>query len=102
MTSAELKEAVDGLITQAKDVCETAKAAARNRKSLTGDNFYGNKFHTRAVSLASTEARLTRALSEDSVAAGYRSRIIENLATIRSVQSSPRQRNDSFKDLREV
>jgi hypothetical protein len=81
-------------------ICETAKKAARHRKSLSGDNFYARKFHDHVVALSSSESKLTRYLSaveDDGDASGKLERA---LGVLKSAGASLGQRVESFKSLR--
>lgn len=64
--------AVDGLIAAAKQLCETARTAQRGGKSLTGDNFYGRKFHEQKVAFARFETLLLAELATTKLDGGSR------------------------------
>lgn len=59
--------AVERVLTAAKQICETARVAAKHQKSLFGDNFYGRKFHDQKVLLAREENLLLAALAKTTI-----------------------------------
>lgn len=50
------------LLKHGGDLLDVAKTAVRNKKSLGGDNFYGQKFHGFVVSARSVVARLDKVM----------------------------------------
>jgi len=58
MLSDEAAGLLDQLCHQADQILGLAKTAKRNRKPLSGNNFYGSKFHDAVVSMAAVEAKL--------------------------------------------
>jgi hypothetical protein len=62
MNADRSAELVAGLLQQAKDAVDTAKTANRNRKSLAGDNHYGNKFHDQCTTLTGSGTKLFKLL----------------------------------------
>lgn len=58
MLSEEAAGLLDQLCHQSDYILGLAKTAKRNRKALSGDNYYGNKFHDAVVAIAAVEARL--------------------------------------------
>ena len=55
--------AVDAVLARSKQLCEIARTAQKGGKSLTGDNFYGRKFHEQKVALARSETLLLAELT---------------------------------------
>jgi len=58
MDKADAARLLDELLVMAVTLGETSKTASRNRKSLSGDNYYGQKYHRQVVALAAHEAKL--------------------------------------------
>lgn len=55
------------LLKHSNELVDVAKAAQRNKKSLSGDNFYGQKFHGFVVATRSGMNRLNKALAATSI-----------------------------------
>jgi len=55
---------VDRVLQAAKQLCQTARTAKKHGKSLSGESFYGTKFHEQKVTLARAESLLAAALDE--------------------------------------
>lgn len=64
MLSDEAAGLLDQLCHQSDQVLGLAKIAKRNRKSLSGNNYYGHKFHDAVVAIAAVEARLSPMMME--------------------------------------
>jgi hypothetical protein len=60
MKTEEGKAAVGAFLKQCQIICEIAKTAMKNKKSLSGDNFYGNKFHESIIKLFPFESQFKR------------------------------------------
>src|SRR5690349_16093852 len=84
MTAQEAKPLLTSLLSDAEKGCELAKTAARNRKSLAGDNSYGNRFHTVSVALSTTEGKLGPFVAGLELASGDVAAFRENLAVLKS------------------
>ena len=98
MPMTEAKSILENLQIACRDAVEIAKTASRNKASLSGHNFYGNKFHSKVVEISSLEARiqstLTAVLSEIEV-----NKLNSILALLKSTTLSKKQRQDSLKEL---
>jgi len=55
------------LLKHGGELVDVAKTAQRNKKSLSGDNFYGQKFHGFVVATRSVMARLDKVLGATSI-----------------------------------
>jgi hypothetical protein len=102
MNADRSAELVAGLLQQAKDAVDTAKTANRNRKSLAGDNHYGNKFHDQCTTLTGSGTKLFKLLKSvdgDSIDVDS---LRESLATIKSTQATSKARADAWKSIHAI
>jgi Domain of unknown function (DUF4145) len=60
MTTEEMKAFVATFVEQCQTANDISKAASKGKKSLAGDNFYGNKFHNVLVELSKLKAKLKK------------------------------------------
>ena len=58
MTSQEARAVLEELQEQCRAICDIAKVAKRNTKSLSGHNPYGERFHDAVVALSKSETKL--------------------------------------------
>src|SRR5579863_9416620 len=56
MSTAEMVKSLNDICSAADEICDVAKTAKRNNKSLKSSNFYADKFHTEATRLGGLEA----------------------------------------------
>lgn len=93
-------DAIVDLLRQATTACDTAKTAARNRVSLEGDNFYGNKFHGHVVNLRAMSATVTRQMLAGGLSSSSASELSKFVDAICSSAATPKARNDALRALR--
>ena len=67
MKIEDVKADVETYLKKCDDVCAITKTAFRNRKSLSGNNPYGYRFHTAVVEMTAIENRLTKILTNINV-----------------------------------
>src|SRR5271157_155814 len=100
MTSQEAQAVLEDLQEHCAAVCEIAKVANRNGKSLGGHNHYGERFHKAVIALSKAEAKLGPVL----IAVGLDNDESEKLSGFLDKLKSPRvelrQRNEVVKALR--
>lgn len=73
----------------------------RNRKSLAGDNPYGNRFHDVTVTLTTTEGKLRPVLNGLDLSPFDSERFDCNLSIVKETAAiKPKQRADALKELR--
>jgi hypothetical protein len=87
------------LLTQCELLCETAKKAERNAKSLSGENFYGNQFHERLVAAANSERLFIAALENSSLDGKMIQATKADLAVIKSTAPQRGKRGAALKTL---
>ena len=100
MDIEEARSKIESFLVHCREVCDVAKKAARSKKSLAGDNFYGNKFTTILISLTRADAGLNQlktlaSLDQDEVA-----QIATWTEIIKSPTAKPPQRIEALKRLR--
>ncbi|HEX8637275.1 MAG TPA: hypothetical protein VF692_04385, partial [Pyrinomonadaceae bacterium] len=64
MSPQEAKELVNKIQILCREAVEIAKTAFRQSKSLSGHNFYGDKFHKQTVNISKIETELKSFLSK--------------------------------------
>jgi hypothetical protein len=80
------------LLKHGSELVDVAKTAQRNKKSLSGDNFYGQKFHGYVVAARSVMGRLDKVLGATSIDASAWDDLQTHVDTLCSAQRSPRGR----------
>jgi hypothetical protein len=91
---------LEAIVSFSQSICEVAKTASRGGKSLTGDNFYGNKFHELSVEIAAVEARVSGFLSNAGISAQHARDFGDHLAMIRAPKTGAPKRSEALKRLR--
>lgn len=101
MTAPEAQALLTDLLSDAEKACEIARTAKRNRKSLAGDNPYGNRFHDMTVALSTAEGKLRPVLNGLDVSPDDLERFNRNLSIVKDTAATkPKQRVDALKELR--
>ena len=100
MKVEEAREVISVLLEHCQAACDIAKKAARSRKSLASDNFYGNKFADVLVSLSRTDAKLKKVKALVAIEQEEVARSDTWLEIIKSTNVKPRQRMEALKQLR--
>lgn len=100
MKPEEAKAVTDDFLKQCKEACEIARTAAKNRKSLSGDNFYGNKFHDVVVALSRNEARLKKLAATGNLEENEVTKLSSSIETLKSTETiSNKARADALKQV---
>lgn len=60
MKIEESSQIIELFLTQCEEICSITKTAAKNNKSLSGSNFYGNKFHNLVVDISRLEVGIRK------------------------------------------
>ncbi len=102
MTSQQAKAVLDELLGHCGAVYNVAKVAARNGKSLSGHNPYGERFHDAVVALSRAEARLGPILAAAGLDGDGSSEVSGHLNLLKSAKVAPRQRGEALKAMRLV
>lgn len=100
MNMAEVKSLLGKLCREAAEACDVAKTATRNNKALSGDNFYGNKFHGVVVALSTTETKVRPILKHCDLEKADLEVYEGTLSLIKSAEAKPTQRAEALKQLR--
>jgi hypothetical protein len=100
MKASDARFLLSNLLTDAAKGCEIAKTAARNGKSLSGDNPYGNRFHAVRVALSTTKSKLRPLLEGLELAPADLEGFNRHLDLLKSPDAKPKDRPGSLKELR--
>lgn len=101
MKAPEAQALLTSLLSDAEKACEIARTAMRNRKSLAGDNPYGNRFHDITVALSTAERKLHSVLNGLDLSSVDLERFNRNLSVVKDTAATkPKQRADALKELR--
>lgn len=102
MTSQQARAVLDELLGHCAAICDIGEVAARNRKSLSGHNPYGERFHDAVVALSRAETRLGPVLEAAGVDGDGAGKVADQINILRSVKATPRQRGDALKGMQMV
>lgn len=95
---AEINDLFQILQNTCRDAVEVAKTASRHKKTLSGHNFYADKFHKKIIEISSIEGqiqtKITTLLSDEETA-----KLNSFLSTIKSTSLPKKQKQDALKDL---
>jgi len=101
MKASEAQALLTSLLNDAQKACEIARTAMRNRKSLAGDNPYGNRFHDMTIALSAAEGKLCPVLHGLNLSPEDLERFNRNLFIMKDTAATkPKQRADALKELR--
>jgi hypothetical protein len=98
MDETTARKSVADILTLSKGILDTAKTAKRNRQSLAGSGFYGNKFHEIVVKLITLEKLLAPVFND--IKGLDPATLTKNLHVLCSVGSDGRARDAAYKNLR--
>jgi hypothetical protein len=96
----EAKAVSDAFLKQSQVSCEIAKTAMKNRKSLSGDNYYGNKFHGTIINLLQSEAQLRKFVAAGDQEGNEWSKLSPCIETLKSTNAKLARRAEALKQLR--
>jgi hypothetical protein len=89
-------------LKECQSSCEISKKAIKNRNSLSGDNFYGNKFHDTIIRLLKYEAQLKKLIGSSDQEEHEWSKFSSYVASLKSTTAKPTQRAEALKQLRVI
>ena len=100
MDIEEARSKIDAFLLHCREACDAAKKAAKSKKSLAGDNFYGKKFANILIAIAQADAKLKKvkalvAIEQEEVAHSD-----TWLEIIKSTNAKSSQRVEALKQLR--
>lgn len=93
-------DSIAELMRKATAACDTAKTALRNRVSLGGDNFYGNKFHDIAIALQSATETVSRKALASGISADRVAPLTGFVESLCSASTSAKTRTDAMRGLK--
>jgi hypothetical protein len=100
MTSQEGRAVLEDLQGYCQSICDIAKVANKNGKSLSGQNPYGERFHAAVVALSKVETRLGPVLIAAGSDGDVSGKLSGLLDLLKSPKTEPRRRSDIVKELR--
>jgi hypothetical protein len=100
MTAEDGQTLIRDLCKEADNACNIAKVAQRNGRSLSGDNFYGKKFHLSVVSLSTLELTLKPVLAGLGLGASHIEDFDRHVVALKSATTSKKARLQVQKELR--
>jgi hypothetical protein len=102
MKPEEATAAIEAFLRQCQAVCNVAKTAAKNRKSLSGDNFYGNKFHDSLIAISQSEFKIKKLIAAGKLEESEAAKLSSCIETVRSTTAKSTQRTEALKQIRLV
>lgn len=100
MDQKQAKDSIAKLQSVCSDIYDVAKTANRNKKSLSGDNSYGNRFHMFEVEITKLEKRIQPVLdllpSDDADIKSFESA----LQTLKSTSVKPPKKAEALRQLK--
>src|SRR5262249_51464997 len=99
MKPNEIKALIEDFLKQCQNVCEVARTGIRNKKSLTGDNFYGNKFHNLLIAIVKSEATLKN-ITTGNLTEIETTKLFLCIETIKSFSANSTQRTEALRQIR--
>ncbi len=100
MKPEEAKAVIEDLLRQCQAICDVAKTAIKNKKSLSGNNFYGNKFHDSLIALSQAETRLTSLIAAANLEASESAMLSSCIEIIKSSTAKSIRRIEALKQVR--
>jgi Domain of unknown function (DUF4145) len=99
MTSRQARMVLEQFQEHCRAICDIAKVAKRNSKSLSGHNPYSERFHDAIVALSKAEIQLGPVLISAELDEGKSKELSSLLDTLKSPKLDPRQRHEALKSL---
>jgi hypothetical protein len=100
MKTEESDQVIESFLESCEEICAVSKTAQKNRKSLSGSNFYGDKFHNLLIKLSRAEIEIRKLIA----ASGLEQKDSEKFAfyadTIKSPTTTSAKRAEAVKQLR--
>jgi hypothetical protein len=102
MNSQQARAVLEDLQEQCLSICDIAKVAKRNGKSLSGQNRYGERFHDAVVALSRTEMKLGTVLASANLDGNKSGEISSHLDILKLAEAAPLERSKALKALQMV
>jgi hypothetical protein len=100
MENSETKQIIDLFLQQCDEMYNVAKTANRNGKSLSGSNFYGNKFHELLVEVSQSEINIHRLLVAADLDSFIDKKFSPYIEIVKSFECSSVRRQAAIRQLR--
>lgn len=100
MTIEDSDQLIESFLVQCETLCNTAKTAIKNNKSLSGSNFYGNKFHEILIHLAPLKHNILKLITVADLEDYAEKDFAPYLAILESTTAPIAKRTDALKKLK--
>ncbi len=102
MTADEAKSAVANYQKKCEVTYEVAKTGSRNKQSLSGSNFYGNKFHDSVIEMSKAETVYQKVVEASRLDDATKTKLAQYSSALKSSTTTLTQRTEAMKNLRLV
>lgn len=102
MTVNEANLVVSGLLKQCDAALDIAKTAARNNKTLRGENFYSGKFSNAVIGISRSEAAVVKIAHACELESHYVEELSRAIATLKSDRAQNSDRRKALNRLRMI
>lgn len=100
MKLEENNQTVESFLTQCNDICNVTKTATRNKKSLSGANFYGDKFHNLLVEVLHSVTQIQKLITIAGFENGEGDKFTTYVEILKSTTTTPAKKTEALKQLR--
>ncbi|MEZ4677139.1 MAG: DUF4145 domain-containing protein [Caldilineaceae bacterium] len=100
MKIEENNQIIEAFLTYCNEICSVTKTAFKNKKSLSGSNFYGNKFHDLLVEISRLEIGIRKLIVASGLENCEEEKFSPYLNTLKSPATPSAKKTDSLKQLR--
>lgn len=96
----ESNQTIELFLEQFQELCEIAKTAIKNKKSLAGSNFYGDKFHDRLIQVSQLENSVRRLIAFTNLEDSAQTAFSPYVDVLKSTTTTAAQRKQALKQLK--
>lgn len=100
MKIEESNQIIESFLTQCEEICSVAKTAERNKKSLSGSNHYGNKFHDLLVEISRLEVGIRKLITAGGLEDCEGEKFSPYVNTLKSSTAISSKKTEALKQLR--
>lgn len=100
MKIEESNHVIELFLTQCEEMCGITKTAERNSKSLSGSNFYGNKFHDLLVEMSRSEVSIRKLIAIGGLEVHEGEKFSPYVDILKSPTATSSKKTEAYKRLR--
>lgn len=100
MKAEEVNQVLELFLIQCEELCNAAKTAAKNSKSLSGSNFYGNKFHNLVVVMSRLETDVRALIAASGLKDYEEEKYSPHVNILKSLTATVPKRVEALRQLR--